>query len=274
MEAIFCNLEPINQPNVVGQTPLHFSVVWPAAVQLFVDAGADVDATDRSGCTPIFYAATHCVPKSIKMLGRANCLLTRCFNESVSRQGVHGLFEEPSALLENDGQLVRSVLADTLSDRCDCACSIEGCRTCTMLIKEATTWRYTGPSNNVPRLSQFLIQKPDVDTPSLAWLRREIVRFSTFWRLDLDHTCCGWDPFENIVYGPDDKEKVDEMKEEQSKGLDKLETLLVEFEDKYNESTCSFTEFLKGYWDDRMLQVLGPSEEPPIDHEALENLGD
>ena len=46
--------------------------------------------------------------------------------------------------------------------------------------------------------------------------------------------------------------------------------LLVEFEDKYNESGLSFSEFLDGYWSDRMAGVM--SKEAPIEHKAMENL--
>ena len=46
--------------------------------------------------------------------------------------------------------------------------------------------------------------------------------------------------------------------------------LLVELEDKYNESGLSFSEFLDGYWSDRMAGVM--SEEAPIDHNPMENL--
>ena len=52
--------------------------------------------------------------------------------------------------------------------------------------------------------------------------------------------------------------------------MDKLETLLVEFQDKYNDSTLSISEFLDGYWSDRMAGVM--SEEGPINHKAMENL--
>lgn len=58
--------------------------------------------------------------------------------------------------------------------------------------------------------------------------------------------------------------------EEKAELVERLQMLLVAFEDKYNESGLSFSEFLDGCSSDRMAGVM--SEEAPIDHKAMENL--
>ncbi|KAL8858973.1 MAG: hypothetical protein Q9178_004454 [Gyalolechia marmorata] len=476
-EAILRKPELINEPNIMGQTSLHFSVVWPAGIQMLLETSADVDAIDHFGNTPIFYAVAHSVPESIKLLGKANCRLTgntyilctnrtdsilqwatatesgsfhRFFRPEASRkdleamlnasislvverrrslealvqtllgaQAVKRLQISPGAVLdrkasfaismlrdkadvpdsmmaispshstvyhlpelnvrqarifwdngfrdvdelddlgqsalmksdpvgrvdehvkfvawlvekgaklhnrekytfrerkdelaqqvrwvERDGIFrsndsssttalhylasrwaictnmggftdssedsrifIRTVLTAPLSDCCDCACSDRGCAAFTMWMKE-TRGRYTHKGKLITKKLWYLTQLLNMNTPSLVWLRRGIVRFSTFVRLELDHTCCQMHKWLDIIYSPYEKEDIVEINEEQSERLEKLEALLIEFENKYNESTWSFSEFMEGYWEDRMAEIL--SEEPPIDHRALENIG-
>lgn len=69
----------INQPNVIGQTPLHFSVHWPEGMRLLLDAGAAVDASDCYGLSPVFYAAERGLLEPVNILGEADCALPRVF---------------------------------------------------------------------------------------------------------------------------------------------------------------------------------------------------
>ncbi|KAL8916695.1 MAG: hypothetical protein Q9172_006187 [Xanthocarpia lactea] len=492
-EAILRKPELVNEPNIIGQTSLHFSVVWPAGIQTLLETSADVDAIDHFGNTPIFYAVAHCVPESIEMLGRANCRLTgnpsivsrnRRGTESILQwatatesHGIHNFFRSEasrkdaeamfnasvslvaerrrslevlvqtfldaqaakrlqippgaildrkasfaismlrgkvdvphsmmalspsqstvyhipelnvrqarifwengfrdvdelddlgqSALMKSDPEydpehsaeehlkfvawlvekgaklhnrqkytfrkqkacdgvydpnefaeqvgwverdeifrsndsssttamhylasrwasyynmqgffgsseesrlFVRTVLTAPLSDCCNCACSDRGCAAYIMWMKETRGWSFRHHEGDVIGSKlRYLTELLNVDTPSLVWLRRGIVRFCTFVRLELDHTCCKWHDVEQVVYKPYEEDDIVEIKEEQSERLEKPEALLIEFEDKYNESTWSFSEFMAGYWEDRMAEIL--SEEPPIDHKALENIG-
>ncbi|KAL8722315.1 MAG: hypothetical protein Q9225_001163 [Loekoesia sp. 1 TL-2023] len=180
---------------------------------------------------------------------------------------------------ERNEQMLRTVFTDPLSDCCDCACSSEGCRAYTMSVKSLIprVWRYHNFSiahdRKVLYLTHALAQILHVEQPSLAWLRREMVRFNTFERLKLCHTCCreGYYKENYVLFEPYHEEERLEIHEEQAEQIEKLEILLDEFEEEYNKSNSSLSEFLNGYWKDRMVEVT--REELPIDHEALENLG-
>ncbi|KAI9720839.1 MAG: hypothetical protein M1812_002678 [Candelaria pacifica] len=182
------------------------------------------------------------------------------------------------ALSETAGQIIRTVLTDSLPDCCNCRCSTEGCTAYTMWVKGWVTERSIPFIDRAQKKklqwTKVLAQLYNVDQSSLAWLRHEMVRFNTFERLKLRHTCCrlGYmDHWRQVIYGPYDDEEKNEIVEEQAEQLEKLETLLVEFEAKYSESSSVFKEFLDGYWEDRMKEAM--SEESPIDHDALEKLG-
>ncbi|KAL8787489.1 MAG: hypothetical protein Q9195_007736 [Heterodermia aff. obscurata] len=173
------------------------------------------------------------------------------------------------------------VLTDSMPDSCNCACSATGCRAFTMMVKllvmrmEAWGWDPLVPTSL--QVSQGLAQLLDVDKTGLEWLRREMIRFNTFQKLDLRHTCCRMDydfrnrRYDSIIYEPYDDQEIQEIQDEQAEDMEKLEALLIEFENKYEESGSSLQEFLGGYWSNRMKEVL--SEEGPVDHEALENMG-
>ena len=192
------------------------------------------------------------------------------------------LFSQIIAHSETSERIIKTVLTDILPDSCSCACSIKGCRAYTMLIKTPTRdarksispWHFRPVRRAVFYMTQVLAQLLSINQPSFAWLRREMIRFNTFEKLKLRHTCCmmgDLDSENEVIVVPYDDEEALEIKEEQKEQLEKLESLLVEFEDKYNQSGSSFIEFLGGYWEDRMAEVS--REEVPIDQNALGNLG-
>ena len=117
-------------------------------------------------------------------------------------------------------------------------------------------------------MTHSIAQMLDVKQPSLAWLRHEMVGFNFFEALKLRHTCCAmdfWAGKEKMIYERYTNEECFETAEEKAELVERLQMLLVEFEDRYNESGLSFSEFL-----DRMAGVM--SEEAPIDYKAMENL--
>lgn len=202
----------------------------------------------------------------------------------VEKEGIGLYLGEVEAFSEQARCLHRQVLSNALPDCCNCACSTAGCMPYTMMVKYPVTKarRYSYYSNievrkAILQMSQALAQYLDIDQPSLAWLRREMIRFNTFERLELRHTCCEMDYFydrdyaNEVIYEPYDDEEIHEINNEQAEQLERLESLLIEFQTEYDKSASTFCEFLEGYWTDRMNEVT--SEKGPIDDEALRDMG-
>ena len=173
--------------------------------------------------------------------------------------------------------LTRHVLTDTLSDGCTCACSTTGCTAYTMMVKPEDRWRDSLSQarpwtiQSLATFAKFL----QIDKPSLGRLRTEIIRFKTFYKMGLRHTCCdikysiGVQTY--LIYKRYDDEETNEILEEQAEQVERLETLLVEFEAKHEELGCTFIEFMNGYWRRRMKEVM--REEQPIDHTGITEIG-
>ena len=186
----------------------------------------------------------------------------------------------PDLVNTDTSGLVRIVLSDPLSDCCDCPCSLGGCKAFTMMIK-AQARRAQTPfqfrlRTAVRDKTQVIAHLIDMDCPDFAWLRHEMLRYMTFKKLRLRHTCCRPCTLElefsytKVIAGFDDDERR-EIMEEQEQQTKKLETLVKEFENKYGELGVPFVDFLEGYWRNRMREVL--QEEVPIDEAGLERIG-
>ena len=167
--------------------------------------------------------------------------------------------------------LLTKVVAERTSDDCKCACSINGCDALTSMLKERR--RLQTASYREP--NQFLYQFPislanllNITNDGWTFFPAEILRFLTFERLEMTHTCCVYHP------GPwchdyfsvfDDNNRV-EIQEEESADLEQLESLMLEFRRAYTDLGASLPDFLQGYWTTRMDQVM--SEEAIREDEA------
>ena len=174
------------------------------------------------------------------------------------------------------------VLSEPLPDSCNCACSAMGCTAYTMMAKCLVTTSRSVLGGSIASaqeelliVSQAFAQVVSVERPSLARLRVETIRFNTFEKLDLRHTCCDMtcdhDADAFIIHQRHGDEEIHKIQEEQAEQMEKLETLLEEFKNKSEESGSTFNDFMNGYWSDRMSEVL--AEEGPVDREALEDMG-
>ncbi|KAL8901690.1 MAG: hypothetical protein Q9207_005076 [Kuettlingeria erythrocarpa] len=174
--------------------------------------------------------------------------------------------------LSLDGrQFLHRILLDESPDGCLCACSGHGCMPMTQLLKLKRGWL-------------FWLAK-DAETVISAWIRRwvfenvptehlstvssqEIVRLITFEELGLRHTCCDYD---YIIFNTPEPEEAAEIRDEDHEGIQLLESLLLEFEEKRgNEDIKSF---IGGYWSTRMEEVLAARDELPIDRTAMREVG-
>jgi hypothetical protein len=66
----------MNEPNVLGETPLHLCARWPKGMKLLIDAGADIDVGyDHGFPPPVFSAASWHAHESLRLLLEADCCM-------------------------------------------------------------------------------------------------------------------------------------------------------------------------------------------------------
>lgn len=193
--------------------------------------------------------------------------------------------------------LMRNILGDSLGDSCLCPCSSKGCLALTMIFKGLSnrfsnssiwsTWNSTPkvrgwsiPSRHrsarldgMLQLTFGMAELLQIGKPEMGRIRSELFRFHLFEILDLRHTCCTTGSFNraHVIVELGDEEDRREIREEQKEQVDRLESLLVELEDKFQELGVPFVDFMEGYWHDRMKEVV--AEQVPVNKDELRRIG-
>lgn len=127
------------------------------------------------------------------------------------------------------------------ADSCRCSCSPDGCRPLTMF------WKGGGsPSFYESLYHVSFLEEEHEFTPETQLI---ILRMATFDALNLRHTCCDHGL---VDIEEDDRE---EIWDEDSAILGRLEDLVAEHQETLSRSHCSMSFFLQNQWKDRMQEV-------------------
>ncbi|KAL8884078.1 MAG: hypothetical protein Q9215_007794 [Flavoplaca cf. flavocitrina] len=116
------------------------------------------------------------------------------------------------------------------------------------------------------RIRWFWKNVPPKDFP--VPVSREIIRLGTFERLGLRHTCCD---YVDGVFETVEPAEADEIRDEDRDGIQLLESLLPEFEEKLGDEDIK--SFIDGYWSTRMEEVLAARDEESVDRAGLREAG-
>ncbi|KAF2234149.1 hypothetical protein EV356DRAFT_181625 [Viridothelium virens] len=192
--------------------------------------------------------------------------------------------------------LFEKLMTVPIHDTCSCVCSKGGCSAISALLIgyqqgydlvefRDTIYETHSPFFHALILGEFvtLIRK----FPSLSeqinqsqCLCTAFIRFWTFERLGITHVCCHGNRKsfrqcngEQHILDP---AEIQEIQEEERYTIAQLEELVTEFEMKYEELALNVEDFLEGYWDERMIEVLaveGPLELVESHKEAAANIG-
>ena len=165
----------------------------------------------------------------------------------------------------NHWTLLQEVFTDTQHhDGCLCACANNGCLPSDVFLKRAlddSRHASYGLPNSIPGyiVADVFDDRYPLAPSTVRLLHNRVasaaIRICTFESLGLRHTCrCyyGYSPELGGVRVDD----IAEVQEEERFLIDQLEQLVSEFELKYNELCVSLPEFLRGYWAERMEEVL------------------
>ncbi|KAL8854503.1 MAG: hypothetical protein Q9221_000774 [Calogaya cf. arnoldii] len=153
-------------------------------------------------------------------------------------------------------QFISQILLDTSSDACLCACARCGCMPMAFLLKRSSSFDRLDRDEHISAwIWRWLFDNVPINHFSTVNFR-EILRLRTFETLGLRHTCCHYDfgEFSSI-----ESEEAAVIRDEDHEGIQLLETLLLEFEEKRGDETIK--SFIDGYWRTRMDEVLAAREE-------------
>ena len=251
-----------------------------SAESLYTAGFRDTDVFDQSGKTPMMIYSAFIIDLSSRMM---NWFWEHGANVKVTWHSVKaGLGPNPCSTPEHCigmylGKTLRSmdilgdwdfakasqfgipgflpsILDSDGSDGCNCHCSSKGCLPVSMLLKQVA-WQ-----NPVTfRITHFIEDLCISDESTNGKLRQaaDIVRFLTFEKMELTHTCCrlhhfGVPRFSHRL----DAEEIEAIQDEESLLIDQLEQLVSEFVPMYEQLDQSLSKFLEGYWDSKMDEVL------------------
>lgn len=212
--------------------------------------------------------AIHFVAVAVK-----RCFMPQYF-EGVTTAGEQSYPAAMEHLIDNLSpdcrQFLQKVLLDNSLDDCLCACSGHGCMPMTYLLKHTICF---WPNENEAELASawicrwFFENIPTEHLPTVT--NQEILRLITFEKLGLGHTCC----WLYLLFDIDtlEPEEVAEIRDEDHEGIELLESLLSEFEERRGDQDIK--SFIDGYWSTRMEEVLAARDKESVDRTGMREIG-
>lgn len=238
-----------------------------------ISKGADIDRERQNYSVP-GTTAVHIISSWVGDL--INSLVYEEF-ETTFKSRTKAIFGSHCGTFEENRRLfIERLISRKTYDGCLCACSVHGCAPAITMLKGLLPLFFDLDIEDRPLLRkgrlwviEWMRHHWGVQFKGLPWLSQEIMRFETFERLGLTHTCCklkGRDWLPNFAH-----QCVDEIHDEERYLIDKLETLVTEFQAKFIELGVSTTDFWKGYWESRMNEV---ENEDVLDDDAIAKIRD
>lgn len=263
-----------------GLTPLmNLGYLWEQSleksIQLglwLISKGADLDREHQNylvPCTTAAHIISSGLGNSIRFLVRGDLV------SKFDRRSTTIIYSGYPALEENHRLFVEQLFSKKTYDGCLCACSVHGCAPAIMMLKGLhLRLDLRAKDSTVRREMQLWVigwmsHHVGVQFNGQPWLSQEIIRFETFERLGLTHTCCKVKKWDILPHFSD--QCVDEIQDEERFLIDKLETLVTEFQAKYIELDVPIIDFLEGYWESRMNEV---ENEDVLDDDAIAKIRD
>ena len=179
-------------------------------------------------------------------------------------------------LTEHQAALAASFVRDDATDNCLCACSKNGCRIITSVLKYCRNWwKYIQHPNRKRHREDMrlptcisILQLVEADNVVIPWKPFEVIRVMTFEWLELTHTC-HVDPTNRYdePRGPLSKDEIDEIHEEERYLLAQHEKLVSHFETKFTELGLPLITFLEEHWAPAMIEALEENQTRNVEEE-------
>ncbi|KAL4948590.1 hypothetical protein BDW69DRAFT_90646 [Aspergillus filifer] len=169
--------------------------------------------------------------------------------------------------------LLATILGNNTGDGCFCACSQGGCSPLSRLLRSYCDNHRSHSPGDVPPFDKIaeLLEELEItqDTEQLKKLFLRTLRYATFEALEMSHTCHGTDYYRTRC----SPEETAEIRDEDFTSILQLDSLMVEFSEKYNELAVNMSEFIKGYWQPRMDEFNAEEEIDPEDATRIREIG-
>ncbi|KAL3459079.1 hypothetical protein BJX64DRAFT_279473 [Aspergillus heterothallicus] len=222
-----------------------------------IDRGAELHHRSTSGHPVVFYLAESLGDEVVRLAISCQQKASSYLLESFYAQ-LHSVI---LSLQASSASLLLTILSDEAKDNFTCVCSDNGCTARSRFLGQLCSRGWM--NSDVCRLTsvvlqQLLSEKFPRQAPKRAFVSSTI-RFLTFEALELTHTC--HKPWWGETM---DAEEVQEIMEEESKSIEQVEALVMEFNGKYDGLNVSMLEFFESYWKTRMAEVLAPTK--PDEH--------
>ena len=163
------------------------------------------------------------------------------------------------------GLFLKSLTYD-VEDGCRCACSSSGCLPVTSLVNSLMRLNYQHSPMQFRGLGATLdlVLSALNDMEEKRRIMLEAIRFASFCKLDLTHSCCQYRPTKGR--GRIRSLEAQEIREEESQSISQLEILMQEFEAQFDLEKMSLERFFYEIWEGRMDEYF---EETTVDAEVI-----
>ncbi|OTB01766.1 hypothetical protein M426DRAFT_25371 [Hypoxylon sp. CI-4A] len=161
----------------------------------------------------------------------------------------------PRSCKEDENRLFLALIGLDVCDGCECGCSDSehGCSPLSVYISH----RYRSEDFDVDgrfKLDGLLLRLLEATLcsgPRSFVNSNTIIRGFTFTALKIRHTCCATLRYNYRDYGED----FSHIRDEDEEILGELETLVAEFKDRFHSTEQSLSDFMEGYWQERIKTV-------------------
>jgi len=179
----------------------------------------------------------------------------------------------------NSTRFLFDLCLEATRDGCCCTCSSSGCTPFTVLLKgtrcRLTPYAYYGEPEQVQvwllELIESIRQSLSVRPTHPYWITfaNQVFHFATHQRLGLSHLCCEGNP-RHVFRQRHDPIDVQYIQDDEAFLIAKHRELTAQFMDEYQRRNIPLSAFMKGYWQERMDQVL--SSEDFVAEKFLDNV--
>ncbi|KAF2814120.1 uncharacterized protein BDZ99DRAFT_554403 [Mytilinidion resinicola] len=277
----------------------HHGSLAPGSGECLWEAGFHDIATEYDNQTPLWRHITHMKHSvggfiglmswfgHLKFRATPAHVIIRRLADAALRLG--NLFRGIDEWLEFS--FVKSIILAPTRGHCDCHCSTDGCTPLTCAIQEAVSgatmslldYRHHGAVRQLPDEHERLMCQAldqvyiivEKHKQSHPWLAVSTFQGLTFNSLNLTHTCCHkiakyihWPSYclEDIL----NQQGIRDIHFTESQGIEMLEALMEEFEQKWEDYSEPFPNFIEDVWQLRMDEVSGKSSE--VDEEEIKRI--